>query len=216
MKRVVYLHGFASGPSSGKARYFKERLMRAGWDVAVPALDGGDFEHLTITGQLQVIDEALGGKPAALIGSSLGGYLAALCAARRPEIPGVVLMAPAFEFAQRFRARAGEAALADWRRRGAADFFHYGVGRQAPLGFGLIEDADGYEGFPAVTQPCLIFHGLRDDVVPVDLSREFAARRANVQLVELESGHELTDVLDIMGPRAESFLASLARPWNPV
>jgi pimeloyl-ACP methyl ester carboxylesterase len=178
--------------------------------VSVPALDGGDFEHLTITSQLRIIDEALGAGPAALMGSSLGGYLAALCAARRPEIPGVVLMAPAFEFGRRFRSRAGEAAVVEWRRRGSADFFHYGAGRQMQLGFGLIEDADRYEDFPEVTQPCLIFHGLRDDVVPVDLSRQFAAQHSNTQLIELDSGHELTDALDIMGPRVEGFLASLA------
>jgi hypothetical protein len=206
VKRLVYLHGFASGPSSSKARYFRERLTGAGWDVAIPALDGGDFEALTITGQLRIVEEALAGEPAPLIGSSLGGYLAALYAARHPEIPRVALMAPAFDFAARFRARAGESALAEWRRKGTADFYHYGAGCQMALRYGLIEDADRYESFPAVTQPCLIFHGVRDDVVPVSLSREFAKGRANVLLEEVNSGHELTDALDWMGPKMEKFV----------
>ena len=207
MKRVVYLHGFASGPSSSKARYFRERLTQAGWDVTVPALDGGNFEELTITGQLKVVEAALAGQAAPLIGSSLGGYVAALYAARHAEIPKVVLLAPAFDFARRFRARAGAAAMAEWKRNGQAEVFHYGAGKQMPLRYGLIEDADEYESFPDVKQPCLIFHGSKDDVVPVELSQVFANGRANVQLREVESGHELIDALESMGRPVGEFLA---------
>ena len=53
MTRIVYLHGFASGPASSKARYFKEHLETAGARVDVPDLAAGDFEHLTISGQIK-------------------------------------------------------------------------------------------------------------------------------------------------------------------
>ena len=56
---VVYLHGFASGPSSSKAGFFRSGLERAGAQVTVPLLDGGDFEHLSITGQLNMLDYML-------------------------------------------------------------------------------------------------------------------------------------------------------------
>ena len=207
MKRAVYLHGFASGPSSKKARYFRDRLTNAGWDVTVPALDGGNFEALTITGQLAILEAAVGGDPTPLIGSSMGGYLAALYAARHRDIPRVVLLAPAFDFAARFRARVGEAEMEQWKRAGRAPVYHYGAGREMALGYGLIEDAERYEPFPNVTQPCLIFHGRQDDVVPIGLSREFARTRANVRLNEVESGHELTDVFELMGDPVEQFLA---------
>ena len=52
MTRILYLHGFASGPGSNKARYFQRRLEAAGARVAALDLARGDFEHLTITGQL--------------------------------------------------------------------------------------------------------------------------------------------------------------------
>ena len=75
--RIVYLHGFASSPQSSKARYFARRFAEKGIEFVVPQLDQGDFEHLTITGQLAVVETAVAGKPAVLMGSSLGGYLAA-------------------------------------------------------------------------------------------------------------------------------------------
>jgi uncharacterized protein len=56
MTQILYLHGFASGPSSSKARFFRERLERAGASVEVPDLAAGDFEHLTITAQLAVVE----------------------------------------------------------------------------------------------------------------------------------------------------------------
>src|SRR5579883_715627 len=101
MTRVIYLHGFASGPSSKKARFFAERIPH----LEVPDLARGDFEHLTITGQLEVIRDLAKGEPVHLIGSSLGGYLAALYASRHPEVQKLVLMAPAFEFKSRWEER---------------------------------------------------------------------------------------------------------------
>ena len=56
MTRILYLHGFASGPQSSKARYFRSLLERAGARIDVPDLADGDFEHLTITSQLAMID----------------------------------------------------------------------------------------------------------------------------------------------------------------
>jgi uncharacterized protein len=53
--RIVYLHGFASSPNSAKARFFLERFRQAGVEMEVPALDRGDFTHLSITSQLAAI-----------------------------------------------------------------------------------------------------------------------------------------------------------------
>ena len=197
--RTIYLHGFASGPTSKKASFFCDQTHT----LEIPDLTAGDFEHLTITGQLKVIEELAAGEPVSLMGSSLGGYLAALYASRHAEAARVVLMAPAFGFARRW-SETPEAA--SWRENGFLDVYHYGEKRQRRLSYGLIEDGLRYPEFPDFRQPALIFHGTRDDVVPAQLSTEFAAAHANVKLRLVDSDHELLNVLEVIWQEAGPFL----------
>jgi uncharacterized protein len=206
MTRIVYLHGFASGPRSSKARYFRTLLEGAGIPIDIPDLADGDFEHITITGQLAVIDRAVGGDSVALIGSSLGGYLAALYAARHAHVNRLVLLAPAFGFAQRWPERLGLAELAAWRRTGAIEVFHYADNRNRKLGYQLLADGQRFEAYPDFTQPALIFHGTHDDAVPVRYSEEFAANHPNATLEILDAGHDLLNVIDYMAPKILRFL----------
>lgn len=169
-------------------------------------LDGGDFEHLTISSQLAIMEELLGGDAAHLVGSSMGGYLAALYASRHPEVERVVLLAPAFAFTQRWHHLLGEEKLGEWRATGSMEVFHYGTASQRQLSYRLFEDAQGYPEFPNFLQDGLIFHGRGDAVVPVELSRRFVASHANAELTEMESDHELTDVLSVIIDRSQRFL----------
>ena len=209
MTRILYLHGFASSPSSTKARYFRRLLEAAGACVEVPDLAAGDFEHLTLTAQLAVLAQAAAGEPVALMGSSLGGYLAALYAARHPEVSRLVLLAPAFAFARRWRERLGADVVAQWRRSDTLQVFHYGDKLDHPLHYGLLPDSDRYEEFPDFHQPALIFHGAHDDAVPAGYSRRFAAQHPNARLEILSSGHDLLDVLDYMAPKVIEFLTAV-------
>jgi pimeloyl-ACP methyl ester carboxylesterase len=206
MTRILYLHGFASGPSSRKAIFFRDYLQAAGARVDVLDLAAGDFERLTLTGQLAVVEQAAAGRPVSLIGSSMGGYLAALYAARHPELTRAVLLAPAFAFARLWSESLGPARLADWRSSGFLNVFHYADGHDRRLGFQLLEDAARYEDFPNVRQPTLIFHGAHDDVVPPHSSQAFAATHPNTRLEILDSGHELLNVLDSIAPKVAAFL----------
>ena len=174
--------------------------------MEVPALDEGDFEGLTLTAQLALIERLAAGDPVNILGSSMGGYLAALYAARHPEVRRVVLLAPAFRLAERWEARLGEAAMAEWRQAGQMQVYHYGQQRERPLSPRLIDDAHGYEGFPDVRQPTLIFHGQNDDVVPVEDSLTFARSRPHVEVEVLDSDHELGNILEHMGERTLAFL----------
>lgn len=203
---VIYLHGFASGPGSKKAQYFARRFAELGAPVTVPDLANGDFEHLTLSGQLQVIEHAAAGRAVILIGSSLGGYLAALYAARHPETERIVMLAPGFGFARRWPVRLGDEMMLAWERTGVMNFFHYGEKAELPLRFDLIRDGRQYEDYPLVQQPCLIFHGQHDDVVPADWSREFAQGKTNVELHVVDSDHELLNVLEPMWQRVKSFV----------
>src|SRR5262245_52609770 len=130
--RIVYLHGFASTPLSTKAQFFRTKLDQIGVRCDIPQLDRGDFRQMTITGQLQVIDDAVGGEKVTLMGSSLGGYLSALYAARRRNIDRLVLLAPAFQLPARWRARFSQEELEEWRRSGSRNFYHYGYKADVP------------------------------------------------------------------------------------
>jgi pimeloyl-ACP methyl ester carboxylesterase len=204
--RIVYLHGFASSPQSGKARFFAGRFGELGVPFCAPELEEGNFEGLTISGQLRVVERAVAGEPAVLMGSSLGGYLAALYAARNRVVEKLVLLAPAFQFPTRWRARYTAEELERWRVLGTIPFFHYGFNRERGLGFQMVEDAARYEDEPAFEQPALVLHGRLDDVVPVELSKGFAQRHNSVTLRVVESGHALTDVLDQLWTETAAFL----------
>jgi len=197
--RTIYLHGFASGPASKKATFFRHHLP----SLEIPDLSAGDFEHLSISSQIDVIDQLAAGEPVNLIGSSMGGYLAALYAARHAEVAKLVLLAPAFAFARNWAA-APEAE--SWRTTGFLDVYHYGEKCKRRLSYQLIEDALQYDDFPDFRQPALIFHGIHDTVVPPGLSGKFAGAHPNARLSLLNSDHELLNVLDSIWQEADPFL----------
>lgn len=206
MSRFIYLHGFASGPSSKKARFFRDRFAELGIGLEVPDLAEGRFEQLTISGQLAVLERTAGGEAVSLIGSSMGGYLAALYAARHPEVEKLVLLAPAFSFMMRWPEVLGEEKMAEWKRSGVMQVFHYSEGREMALGYQFIEDAAEYEHYPKYPQPTLIFHGRQDAVVPVEHSIAFSQQHGRTTLRLMESDHQLLDVLGEVWMEAEKFL----------
>ncbi|MDQ2900329.1 MAG: alpha/beta fold hydrolase [Acidobacteriota bacterium] len=206
MNAVVYLHGFASGPRSAKAHYFAARLAELGVPLRVPDLAQGDFEHLTITGQLEAVDKVVAAGPATLIGSSMGGYVAALYAARHPQVNRLILLAPAFGLSGRWASVLGEERSREWERSGWLNVYHFGEGRERRLSFALCEEGRRHEEYPDFQQPALIFHGRNDTVVPLENSVRFARGRANVKLHPLESDHELLDVLPEIWSLSSEFL----------
>jgi pimeloyl-ACP methyl ester carboxylesterase len=206
---LVYLHGFASGPLSTKAQFFRAQLANLGVELHVPDL-APDFTHLTVTSMLGVLEPLLARGPAVLLGSSLGGYLATLAAAREPErVRGLVLFAPAFGLLERWVERLGPAAIATWRSRGTMPVFHYGEEREIPLDAAFLDDAERYPSEPDPSVPALVFAGRKDESVPLASVEHFARARSGRTLVVLESGHELTDVLEPMWDRTETFLRTL-------
>ena len=208
--RIVYLHGFASSPRSSKARFFGEKFGQAGIPFAAPELDRGNFEELTISGQMAVIESAVGkgGPGTVLMGSSLGGYLAALFAFHHPAVvQRLILLAPAFNFLSRWKMRLSPRELAQWQARGWINIYHYGAQSERRLWYQFLEDGARHAAIPGFSQPALILHGTEDPVVPAEGSREFVREHANATLVLFPSGHELTGVLDGMWREVARFLA---------
>lgn len=208
MNRILYLHGFASGPSSKKARFYADHIP----GLEVLTLVPGRFEDLTVSSQLAVVTEAARGERVSLMGSSLGGYLAALYAARHQEVERLVLLAPAFEFNERWEERLGQEQLANWRESGKLSVFHYAENRQAALGWQFLEDARQYENYPAVRQPTLIIQGTQDTVVPPKYAEEYVRRHPHAELLLLDSDHELMNALEPTWPRVHDFLGLTTTP----
>src|SRR5687768_10332668 len=102
--RILYLHGFASGPRSTKGVAFAEHLARRG--VAVDRLDlrVPSLEHLRLSRMIDTVQAAIGSPRdrIVLVGSSLGGLTAARVAERDPRVSGLILLAPAFRMIERW------------------------------------------------------------------------------------------------------------------
>ena len=211
MSNILYLHGFASSPESAKARFFYRNFAMIGGEVHTPDLARGNFEGLTITGQLEAIDQAVKElQPQMMIGSSMGAYLAALYAARSPaRIPALVLLAPAMAFARRMAQKLGPAEMEAWKHQGTRLVYHHGETDLRPIGYQLYEDATQYEDYPEITQPTLAFHGRLDEVVDPETVLEFSWGKPNVTLELLDSDHQLLDILDMIWERVAVFYQQL-------
>jgi pimeloyl-ACP methyl ester carboxylesterase len=203
---AFYLHGFASSPRSTKVQYFTRALAQAGVDVRCPDFNQPAFETMTMTRMLGRLDAELtaAGGPATLIGSSLGGTLAILAAARfTARVDRLVLLAPAVRFGDPDHHLLRREQIEIWKARGEFEFFHYADGAPRRLAYAFFEDSLKYDAFGTLfPQPTLIFQGTRDSVIDWHDVEQFAATRPNVALSLVDDDHQL--------------VASLPRIWNDV
>jgi uncharacterized protein len=209
--RYRYLHGFASGPGSKKGVAFADHFASRGLALERLDLRVPSFEHLRLSAMIETAGAAIGapGDSAIVIGSSLGGLTAARLAERDPRVRALVLLAPAFQLAERWRETLGPD-LDAWRRTGWREVLDYTTGRPSRVDYGFYEEAAALDtGFPDVTVPTLVLHGTADDVVPIARSHTFAAGRPHVRLIELADNHELVASLPTLLAETDRFLAAL-------
>ena len=199
---VFYLHGFASSPRACKALYLAERLAAAGLTLHAPDFNQPAFETLTTTrmiGQVEAEMAALPPGPIALIGSSLGAFVAWHVAARAEQrresarqVDRLVLLAPALAFDDSSFSELGQEGLRRWRETDALEIFHFAYGEPRTVGYELYADARRYDSRAAVVSaPTLIFQGRRDELVDARMVEAFAAGRPNVTLRLFDDDHRL-------------------------
>lgn len=204
----IYLHGFASGVKSTKAQYLANLFRQYHLNLKIIDFNQGDFSHLTITRNINQVTDYFDHKPVILIGSSLGGLTASIIAEKYPDqVKKLILLAPAFNFLDHFLPKIGKDSLKQWKNEGYLDIYHYVEKKPLPLHYQFIIDAYKYKNLELKQPiPTLIFHGINDDVIPVNSSRNYAKIRPWVNLVELDSDHSLTDKLTEIGNNIINFV----------
>ena len=211
---VFYLHGFASSARSSKAAFFAARLAEHGLPLHTPDFNDPDFSTLTVSRMIEQVRReivSLPEGPVALIGSSLGAFVAVQTALRADgpgsRIDRMILLAPALDFSGNRTRELGDRGLEEWASTGELNVFHYGYGRIVPVGYELYADACGYDCADlSLSIPILIFQGRNDTVVDPASVERWAASRPNVELHMLDDDHQLGRSLEFIWNESARFL----------
>ena len=200
---------FASSPASKKAEYLRDRFASLSINLNIPDLNQGDFSHLTLTRQLQQIPTELSPDTSdiVVIGSSFGGLTAARFAEQNLSVKRLILLAPAFNFLSEWFPKLGAEKLNLWKTQGYLSIYHYAEKQNLPLHYDFLEDLAQYPDEQLQRQiPTLILHGINDEVIPIQASRNYLKTRPWVRLIELNSDHGLENVLGEIWREIQQFL----------
>lgn len=207
---LVYLHGFASGPSAAKANHCRLWARERGIPFHAPDLNLPDFEHLLVTAQVDAVQALLTTlpEPPVVVGSSLGGLVGAAVARRGVPMARLILLAPAFGFARR---RLAGRRWAGYRKRGTMPTFHEGEDKWITLGPDLLPDLplwqDDHQWQLKVA--LAVIHGSRDETVPLAESEAFARRHPQATLTIVDDDHGL-----LAAPSLEALTALLTETYT--
>ena len=210
---VVWLSGFKSDMGGTKAQALAAWAARTGraltlFDYFGHGRSSGAFAEGTVSrwldDALAVLDELTVG-PQVLVGSSMGGWIAALAALQRPErVKGMLLIAPAADFTEALiwenapdEVKRAILERGVWERPSAYDPDPY------PITRGLIEDGRRHlilGGAIDVRCPVRVLHGMADPDVPwthgMRLVERLVSEDVVVQLVK-HGDHRLSTPADI-------------------
>ncbi len=125
MRRILYLHGFASSPHGQKIGLLRRALEPHDYRIVAPDLNRPSFASLDFDAIVDgAVRAAAEEPPAVVVGSSLGA-LVALAAARLGVAAPLVLIAPALGFGSRWIEKLAPG--------DPVPFFHHGEGRAIPI-----------------------------------------------------------------------------------
>jgi len=180
---LYYLHGYQSKPESKKGTLFRNRLG------AIPIeYHEGPPERLDIDQALQQIERVIGDDPGPiLIGSSLGGFLAAEAALRVKAIKAIVLLNPAIIPPSAELTKLSGIPNAILKRMQSSPLFE-----------------------TKINVAIVILVGTHDELVPLDWVLSFArGQEATVKF--LDDDHAFTEKLSILPGLIDGILSSISR-----
>ncbi|MDA8014688.1 MAG: alpha/beta hydrolase [Gammaproteobacteria bacterium] len=230
----IHVHGFRSSSAHRKAQFFLEHALQNGYgwvnfDLPCHGRSEGRFRDFRVSNALDALLELLAqfrGTPVMLLGSSMGAWLAMLAAqvmlkkaarsrakARAATIAGAVLIAPAFDFFRHYFQNQPPEVLRQWRRDGVRDFTDHYDGAPYQLDYAALEDGVRHSALERAVRydfPIRIFHGARDEVVPLELSRQFQELSPeadiNVRVIK-NGGHSLDAHLNLIAAEVDNLFA---------
>lgn len=208
--KIIYLHGFTSGAKSNKGVFFQEKIRAEfGIEVLLPDLNLPSFEKLRLSAQIEHVESLLTEKTI-LIGSSLGGLIAAILAEKHPnQVSHIVTLAAAFNFVSRREADLGSEFLAHWKKSGSIEVDHYYYNEKRQLHFGILDDGRPYEKEKfTITQPILCIHGKNDESVDFKLSEKYLGSQSNVEMYLVNDDHALMETREFSWQKVRAFLAN--------
>lgn len=215
---VVFLHGFRSDMSGGKAQAVEAYCRARGnacllFDAFGHGKSSGDFAQGTIgrwAEDLAALLDALTEGPQVLVGSSFGGWMMVLGALARPgRVAGLLGLAAAPDFTEDLilHAFSPEARRTLDKEGQVMVPGTYGL-PPYPITKRLIEEARAHLVLRApipVACPVRLIHGLDDPDVPwrtsLALQEKLAATDVTVTLVK-GAGHRLSEPADLVRMRA--------------
>lgn len=191
-RALIYLHGFASGPEGNKARHCRAWAEAQGIPFIAPDLNLPSFEALTLSAQIEAVESLLTDivEAPVVVGSSLGGLVAAAVAQRGASLHHLVLLAPAFGFARR---RLDSGRWAGYRHHRKLPVYHHAWERWVRLGPELLDDLPRWREDETWVLPVggTVLHGALDEAVPLAESVAFLARHPHWVLRTLDDDHGL-------------------------
>jgi alpha/beta superfamily hydrolase len=200
---VILCHGMESNKESEKLVWLSRQLALRGvmalrFDFAYVGESSGNFQDITYSGEVEDLKAAYSFMRArysgkiAILGSSMGGTVGLLFAAKEPDIAGVVTIAAPIHPEDFPKRLLSSSQVQQWRDRG----FTFYNGRRINLS--LLHDLETInvrEAVKKITSPVLVIHGDADETVPVKEAYELYSCLGSSKKLSILNGadHRLSD-----------------------
>ena len=200
---VLLCHGMESNKESDKLMFLSRALAQRDlltlrFDFAGVGESTGSFANITYSAEVEDLQAAFSFMRArhagkiGILGSSMGGTVALLFAARNPDVAALVTLAAPLH-PERFLSRLSTPEeLQQWRERGF--IFYHGQRINVSL-LNDLEKMNVVHALRKINCPVLILHGDRDDVVPVEEAHELHHHLPGMSKLSILAGadHRISD-----------------------